>query len=110
MASFNGTLCDADADGFDGHFDLSISAQDVAQRDDVIGSAFPFYTGRGNRLFTVSFKARKRHATVSAAASYCGDHAEATSGTYAFSGFGLSLTKATCAVTVSHIGLVTIAS
>ena len=100
--SFNGTLADSDADGFDGHQDLRISARDVVQSEAVIGAVNGFYKGRGNSVYTVSFSARKRHADVAAAVSYCGNHAQDTRGNHAFSGFGLSLTNATCNVTVAH--------
>ena len=108
--SFITTLCDSDADGFDGHRDLEISAVEVAQKEAVIDSANAFCAGRGNSEFTVRFAASKRHADVAAAVVYCGSHAEGTRGTAAFSGFGLTLDDATCNVTVRQKGVTTEAS
>lgn len=108
--SFNGgTLCDAASDSFDGHFGLQISAVDAVQNEAVIGAADGYYKGRGNSIFTVSFSARKSHASVAAAIAYCATQAIATRGTATFSGFGLSLTNATCQATVKHeSGIVTL--
>ena len=109
--SFNGTLADSDADGFDGHQDLRISARDVVQSEAVIGAVNGFHRGRGNAVYTVSFTARKRHADVAAAALYCGNHAQATRGNHTFTGLGLTLTNATCVCSVAHeSGVVTKAS
>ncbi len=108
--SFNAILCDNDADKFDAHFDLQISGQDILQSTPVIRSAEMFSKGRGNSVYTISFKARKRHATVAAAESYCATHVKGTRGEAAFSGFGMGLAAATCQTTVAHVGVTTIAS
>lgn len=102
--SFNSTLADSDLDCFDGHSGLRVSRRETAQAEAVIGADHIFYRGRGNSLVTVSFSSRKRHDTIAAAVAYCGSHVLATKGDGTFSGFGVSLTHATCNATVEHEG------
>jgi len=107
--SFNGATLADDTAPITGHTGLEVSAVDMVQQEAVIGAAGAFYQGRGNSLYTVSFSARRVHATVAAAVSYCGETATATRGTAAFSGFGISLAAATCQARVRHeSGVVTL--
>ena len=106
--SFNGViLCDNSSDDFDGHQGLRISAQERIQIEDVIRSQNPFGAGRGNSVYTVSFSSTRRHASTSAAASFCGTHSVATRGTAGFSGFGLTLDNAVCNAETEHLAGVT---
>jgi len=108
--SFNTIIGDNESDGFDGHTDLQVSAREERQTQSIIGSVNAKTIGRGNRVYNITFKSRKRHADAAAAATFCGSHAAALAGEAAFSGFGVSLEAATCDVAIRQIGLMTEAS
>jgi hypothetical protein len=106
--TFSGvTLADSAADGFDGAEGIDVRSRGVIQTQPVIDSDAPFFKHRGNKLFTVTFRSRKRHADAAAAKAFVGTHATALAGPGSFSGFGLGLENAECQVASQVTGIVT---
>lgn len=109
MISFGGTpLADNEADGFDGAEGVRVGSRPTVQATPVIDSVAPSIQHRGNVSYFISFRSRRRHASVEAAKLFCGTHATAmaaAAGT--FNGFGLSLDNAWCEVQSEIIGLTT---